>query len=131
MQTLVDLSDLLTGEVPPGVYRWPELMEPISVEQSAVLAGWSMRHLASPATTKAEALAAIAQALDFPAYFGGNYDALVDCLSDVAGPTVLLWDNSAALVESDPWAFETICHILAERSTRTPAFAVLVRPSPA
>ena len=36
-----------------------------------------------PIQSKADLLRGIAQALRFPAYFGGNWDALVDCLRDM------------------------------------------------
>lgn len=32
---------------------------------------------------------ALAQALDFPDYYGANLDALADCLGDLCGDTVL------------------------------------------
>jgi len=35
------------------------------------------------ATTKAEVMAALASGLRLPAYFGGNLDALYDCLTDL------------------------------------------------
>ncbi|MCX7960840.1 MAG: barstar family protein [Burkholderiales bacterium] len=38
----------------------------------------------SPGAGKAEMLAAIARALDFPDWFGANWDALEDCLTDLA-----------------------------------------------
>lgn len=126
MQTLVDLSDLLTGSVAPGVYRWDEPMALVDVEQPLALAGWHLAHL-GPVTGKADALASIAAALDFPDWFGGNYDALADCLRDVAAPTVLLWDGWAALAEADPVAFDVIGRILTGRADGTPAFAVLLR----
>ena len=46
------------------------------------------------APDKASALAAIAAALSFPDYFGGNLDALYDMLTDLSwlpGEHVLIW----------------------------------------
>jgi ribonuclease inhibitor len=35
------------------------------------------------------------RALDFPAYFGGNLDALWDAMRDVPGPVEIQWRQSA------------------------------------
>lgn len=46
-------------------------------------------------------LAGIASALEFPSWFGGNWDALEDCLTDLswskAGGHVLLFEGAAGL----------------------------------
>ncbi len=51
------------------------------------------------ASDKDELLARVAAALQFPAWFGGNWDALEDCLCDLswiaAGGDVLLFEDAA------------------------------------
>lgn len=46
---------------------------------------------------KTEALAAIAEALEFPDWYGHNLDALYDCLTDLSwlpeGEHVLVWER--------------------------------------
>ena len=41
-------------------------------------------HVVRAGPTKEATLAAFAEALDFPAWFGGNLDALADCLGHLA-----------------------------------------------
>ncbi|MFT7837457.1 barstar family protein [Saccharothrix sp. BKS2] len=56
------------------------------------------------ARTRAEVLAAVADALDFPDWFGHNLDALYDCLTDLSwlppGEHVLVWEGGDAAVEA-------------------------------
>lgn len=51
-----------------------------------------------------EAIAAIAEALDFPDWFGHNLDALYDSLTDLSwlpeGEHVLVWEGGDAEVEA-------------------------------
>jgi hypothetical protein len=42
-------------------------------------------------TTKDELLERIARSLDFPQWFGGNWDALEDCLSDLSWQPAQSW----------------------------------------
>lgn len=63
--------------------------------------------------TKAEMLDALAEALDFPGYFGRNLDALNDLVNDLPpGEHSLLWQRPDVLRASDPDAYEQILDIL-------------------
>jgi RNAse (barnase) inhibitor barstar len=51
---------------------------------------------------KAALLAELGRALDFPDYYGGNWDALEECLADLSwhdGPLLLLITHADALVD--------------------------------
>jgi hypothetical protein len=65
------------------------------------------------ARSKQDAIAAIADALSFPDWFGHNLDALYDCLTDLswlpAGEHVLEWEGGNADIES----------VLSDATTRT------------
>ena len=50
---------------------------------------------AAKMTDKASALEHIAQKLNFPDYFGKNFDALNDCLTDICEETAISFDNEA------------------------------------
>ena len=81
-------------------------------------------------TTSAEAMAAIAEALSFPEYFGHNLDALYDCLTDLAwlppGEHLLVWTRSSVLRNADPAAYEAIRAVLVDAVTDdTPGEAFL------
>lgn len=67
---------------------------------------------------KTEALARIAKALSFPGWFGGNWDALADCLGDLswllAPGYLLLIENSSAWRAAQTEDFDTLLAILNE-----------------
>ena len=79
---------------------------------------------------KAGALEAIAKALEFPAWFGGNWDALEDCLSELKGSRILLFSGADALPADD---FGILVDVLDSAATfhgaqGRPFFAVFLDP---
>ncbi len=72
----------------------------------------------SGCTEKSELLARIAKALEFPAWFGSNWDALADCITDLgwrpAVGYVLILENGAELRRVQPEVFDTALAILAD-----------------
>jgi hypothetical protein len=88
------------------------------------------------ATDKDQLIARVAEALKFPAWFGGNWDALEDCLCDLswvtAGGYVLLFEGagSVPMVERG-----TLVDILASAAAywaerKRPFFAVFLDGEP-
>lgn len=114
------MNPVLSGDVEPGVFRSADSIQEIRAE--AERHDWGVRVLDAPVTTKEEALAALGEALEFPARFGHNLDALWDCLRDVDEPLVLVWAGSDAL---DATVFEPIVEVLQERADQG-GFAVLL-----
>ena len=87
-------------------------------------------HVVHAGPTKEATLAAFAQALDFPAWFGGNLDALADCLGHLArtaeGEWELVVDHVAELARDDPFAFAGLSGLLGEVAPSHPRFHVTV-----
>lgn len=72
------------------------------------------RHCKTPATLFAE----FARALEFPDYFGHNWDALEECLTDLewipAKGYVLLITDAAHVLSNDETEYETFLEILSD-----------------
>ncbi|WP_344971027.1 barstar family protein [Streptosporangium fragile] len=69
-------------------------------------------------TTSAEAMDAIAEALELPHHFGHNLDALYDVLTDLSwlppGEHLLIWSDPSTLWNEDRSAYDAIRTVLAE-----------------
>ncbi|MFL6151912.1 MAG: barstar family protein [Ornithinibacter sp.] len=87
-------------------------------------------HLVVAGPTKQATLAAFAEALDFPAWFGGNLDALADCLGHLArnadGEHELVLDGVAELARDDPFTFADLSGLLGQVAAAHPGFHVTV-----
>jgi hypothetical protein len=68
--------------------------------------------------SSAAMLAEIARALDFPADFGHNLDALYDSLTDLSwlpsGEHVLIWSKPSVLRQADPPGYDAIGSALSD-----------------
>ena len=127
------LAALLVGRVDPGIYLWHGAFDVDDVSHSVEHAGWGFGHVDGWLTAgKADFLAAVGQALQFPEWYGQNFDALADCLHDIGGGVegvVLLWDGWATLARDDEKAFSSALSVLGSRvnADRGVPFAVLLR----
>lgn len=90
------MSDAIKDAKRSGVYR---LSRPGAAPKGA------LRIELAGVRGKSALLAAFAHALSFPDWFGGNWDALEDCLTDLSwapgGPIVLLVLGSKSLGRDD------------------------------
>ncbi len=78
------LTALLTGARAPGVYRFVSPAKAATVQEAAERLGWRFFHLdGRQIASKADLMAACAAAMQFPSYFGNNWDALEECLRDL------------------------------------------------
>ncbi|MFT4008884.1 MAG: barstar family protein [Nocardioidaceae bacterium] len=128
------LAALLAGHNPPGLYQWHSAAHVEDVQHAAEHAGWEFAYLDGWAVEDKDSfLAAVAKCLDFPDYFGANFDAMADCLSDVnpAGKhgVLLLWDGWSPLARHDQAAFAMAQSVLRDRigDQRACTFAVVLR----
>ena len=124
------LAGILAHHHDPGVYRWHAAFPAHEVEHAVEHAGWRFGYVDGwHHQSRGEFLAALGETLSFPEHYGQNLDALNDCLRDLPGQTVLLWDGWGTLARSDPQAFSVALSVLGGRvnADRGTPFAVLLR----
>lgn len=124
------LAAVLAGRESPGIYRWHGAFDVEDVRHAVEHAGFRFGHVDGwTAQSKAEFLAAVGETLDFPDYYGQNFDALADCLHDVADDTVLLWDGWGTFARTDERGFSVALSVLGGRvhADRGGRFSVLLR----
>lgn len=81
-------SDLLNRIDLAGVYHLPQGSRE-AILQAAEATGFRIYRVdLKRAQDKAQMLTTIAAAMEFPDWFGNNFDALADCLTDLAGEDV-------------------------------------------
>ena len=107
MNRLVAVTE---GVRPPGVYRWLSRAHPEPVRRELAATGWSVHLLDGRGMVSAiDLFDRCAAVLSFPAWFGRNWDALADCLTDLGWLPgqghVLLWDQYGVLARHDPKAW--------------------------
>lgn len=132
--SITDLTALLADPAASGAY-FVDVRDRTALVESATALGFAIATVdCGSVRDRAAALAHIARALRFPDWFGGNWDALADCLGDLswlAGDGyLLLFDHSSAWREAEPEAFATLLEILNDAGRRwaevgTPFWALL------
>ncbi len=129
------LAAVLAGHEKPGIHLWHGAFDVADVRHSVEHAGWGFAYVDgwTRGETKAAFLAAVGEALDFPDYYGQNFDALADCLHDYAeepsedGLTRhLVWDGVAQLRRDHPESYADIRSVLDEVSADHDTFVVTV-----
>jgi RNAse (barnase) inhibitor barstar len=113
--SLEALNDLLEDET-GGVFFLPRHAEPRDVQAAARRAKFAYFHIdGKNISRKEQLLNHVATALRFPDYFGGNWDALEECLTDmewVDAPGYLIYyDHIDGLLAAHPDQFSTFVEI--------------------
>lgn len=101
-------QEVLTGEIKPGVYRLPGGTSPEAVNRAVAPAGWRVFSLdGDKIVDKASFLSQAALAMNFPKYFGNNWDAFEDMFNDLAwAPAkgyVVLYPHANRFAKSPDW----------------------------
>lgn len=114
---------------PPGLYRLRSRARAATILARTARQGWRCYYLDGRTIGgKAEFLAAAAQALALPSYFGQNWDAFEECLGDLAWgamPALLLYDGVARFARAAPAEWAIAHSILAGVAERRDAAAPL------
>jgi RNAse (barnase) inhibitor barstar len=129
------LARLLAHHVPPGVYRWTSTQTAADVRHTVEHAHWRCFVIDTWAVEdKAGFLDACAESFDFPEWFGRNFDALADCLTDVRpggdeNGVLVVWQGWAPLARADRTAFDVAVDVFGSRVDfeRGGAFAVILQ----
>ena len=119
---MVDLSAMLADYTASGAYYVDAGGREALAEAAERLEFAFVRIDLHGCEEKEAVLARIAQALDFPDWFGRNWDALADCLDDLswrpASGYVLLLDHSHDWKQADPVGFDVLLEIGNEVAAR-------------
>jgi hypothetical protein len=115
----------------PGVYR--------TTANPGAPRGWVTATIAGPESA-GELRHAIAEALDFPDWYGGTWDALLDCLTDLswrpAPGYVIGWADYGRLARGQKAAWRTAFDVMREAVGRRiemrmpPMFVLLLGDGP-
>lgn len=111
------LRRALAQEQNPGVYRFQSEASAEFLRGEAENAGWKFYYLdGSKIFNKKSFLEKIARAMKFPAYFGKNWDALNDSLTDLQGIDtngyILLFQAPERFSKNSPADFQVAMEIL-------------------
>ena len=138
MSAPLDLRALLLDPSNNGVYYF-DRNDREDLAEAAVNAGLRVAPIDfADCAGKHDALARIALALQFPEWFGGNWDALADAIADLSwlpeGGQLLLFDNAWDWRERDGEDFAVLLDICGEAAQgwtreRRPFWAVIPLPA--
>ena len=126
--------DFLRRHPPSGTLTWPEAPDLSVFKSAARRAGWELFVVDPDKPTKKSFLNACKKTFDFPSYFGHNWDALADSLSDVdhspENGSLVLWMGWDEFSEEEPDDFETALDVMTEgigdwSTKRIPAALIL------
>jgi hypothetical protein len=133
-----ELIAVLKGDRSAGLYQ---LVTPISTDDLVALSQAQGARLfyinGTFVKSKADFLQAVAKALMFPDYFGNNWDALEDCLTDLDWLTddrlILLYEQPETFAQHAPSEWLVALDILRSTAdywhTRDRSFSVFIKSS--
>jgi hypothetical protein len=112
-----ELIALLHGDRAPGLYRLETAIAPEEVAALCQEQDCQLFYIdGSIITSKSTFLQQFAQVMQFPDYFGHNWDAFWDCLTDLewipSDRYVILYDQPEGFSQHEPQEWETALDIL-------------------
>ncbi len=113
------LSEIIGDPEASGVYLYEDPLRPQELERPIKGQGPAFFHIrGKDIRDKDQFLRSCAETLQFPDYFGANWDALEDCLTDmswnVSEGYVIVYDHFHFLAENSPGDFHTAVQIFRE-----------------
>jgi RNAse (barnase) inhibitor barstar len=108
---------ILDGEVPPGRYRLPAPLPLGSLLDEIAAAGWLGRLVDGASMGDRDGLFdEFAAALEFPSWFGRNWDAFLDCLRDLSWlrgrGVIVLWRRAGTFASVAPQAWRDANNVI-------------------
>lgn len=101
--------------LPSGVVPVAEPVDVVALEARCDAQGRPMVLLDTGSVADKEGfMAAVSAALALPGWFGRNWDALADCLSDIPADTMLVWDGWTDMARAAPRSTEVAIEVLVE-----------------
>lgn len=99
-----------------GVFQLENRLAPSVLHRQASAQGLCCFHIRGKGIqAKSTFLEAISQAMDFPKCFGGNWDAMEDCITDLSWKPArgyyLLYDHAGEFAQAAPGDFATALEI--------------------
>src|SRR5574343_2100442 len=110
-----DFHSLLSRSERAGIHRMPYAAD-LALEEAAESLEYPVHRIdLSRVTSKEAFLAAVGEALAFPDWYGHNWDALADCLTDLswmaADGYVIVLDHADTFAAASPTDFATALSI--------------------
>ena len=136
MKTLAkEVEKLLSKELDAGVYRLASETDANALLTEMRAQGWIPFYFDGRAITDKESfLRMAAAAMNFPDYFGRNWDAFEECITDLEWiekrPRVLIYDHVSTFLEQSQKEWGIASGILADaaeesKKTKTPLYILL------
>lgn len=118
------MTETPVGDSPPAIHRWPDQQWADNYASQVSAQAWHVVDLDTRLRwDKKGFLAACRRSFGFPQWFGMNWDALADSLSDVAVPpgagVLVPWRGWGPMARMYPADFAVATDILVEWVTRS------------